>query len=1276
MTMTGSDTDKTREEVGFVPSSVTKTALERKERMAREAALKARRDAADKMVSAAFAKGGLKALRCIHPLALRAEVDTSLDLTDPSLLLTPCVRLAPVVNPLLDAVMLKMGASPSGSRTYAISMGDKSPVKPVEAMLEALPLYVAYSPVDVADAAKNGGFHTVQRANATYNIRKEISSSPLGEKLSALTLHHWIMDDRNEPPLGAGLILSSNGKQLYVKICTVPLPGTKRADREEGLYIYEDAPNLDLLTPSEVKDPIMVTPGVALAVMESAHHQGLTVINPDRKMHDFRAILRASVTVQSVPGSPAKARVMVGEDVAGLRLKGLEAPGEGVLTLRSADLGVKQVSTVIARAEGDKSIVSAIDVSVRDVIAMHDARPTKIAGMRPFQNEVIALHAATQVGYLNACAPGLGKGHPVDTEVLTPQGLKRVGDLRVGDPIMGRDGKATQVTGVFPKGVLPVFRVTFSDGASVLCDQEHLWNVREKGQTRSGAPRAERVMSLDELQNNLSYPAGTDKWRIPVSEPLHFENQGARPVPAYTLGALLGDGCQRTKSVKIYSEDPELVGFMAEELGSDYQVVRQQWMEKTPEYRFVTRPNHAPNPLRNGLEELGLWGKGAFDKFIPQTYLFAPLAERRLLLQGLMDTDGSVATIDNHLEFCSCSEQLSNDVRFLVQSLGGTAKIARGPSWYNDKQGERVEAKDRFRVSIALPASEKPFRLARKADVYHPRAKYQPTRIMRSIEPEGQAEVVCISVAAEDRLYLTENCIVTHNTVTTLKGMQIRAAEKGKGYKAIVVAPAAIRTQWTREAARFFPEAVVADVPGKGMKENLDRLFAEADGRPALAIMSYNAGSSGIAAICEHEWDDAVVDEAKILASPSSQRTLAMWELRRHTQVGVALTGTPIDKSLDELGLILAWARDDRTLFHGAALSKRFDMSEEDGVKELWNSIGPTVFRRDRSEIADELPKIDTEVIVMDPAKAELNLAQGARNQLKEIYENLLHKVEEAREFDPSDPRLAAAEKELRELRGAVLGGVTLARMAASDPAAVGASDSVGAELLKSAGLVAPAVKAGGTKRTQIVGLTADLVENGSGVLIFTDFSSVAVNLKSDFDRLGVSAGLFTGEQAQGLRDRNVVAFQGTPCEAHKDEAGSHKGCPDCLQPTIDVLVMTKAAREGLNLQRADVLIHFDVPWVPSEMVQRVGRATRIGSTNEGLSVLIPIMAGTIEERVAAVLVPRAIVAMQALDTHRGAKASETEMGLAIKGLEGAVSAGERAGKESLFTLAAEILKD
>lgn len=407
-------------------------------------------------------------------------------------------------------------------------------------------------------------------------------------------------------------------------------------------------------------------------------------------------------------------------------------------------------------------------------------------------------------------------------------------------------------------------------------------------------------------------------------------------------------------------------------------------------------------------------------------------------------------------------------------------------------------------------------------------------------------------------------------------------------------------------------------------------------------------------------WHDLVVDEAAlVLKSTSSNRARALWALRRLScDVALALTGTPIDKSIDDVAHLLAWVRGDSAVFAGDHRpSGRFDLSAADGAARFARAVGPLLFRRDRSEIADELPQVQTEVVVLEGSPAETKLAAAARSELRAIYTDLQARLAEAEALNPDDERLPEVREALAHARGAVLGGVTLARMAASDPHAVAASESAGAQLLRSRGLVAPAVRTHGTKRSAIVDLVAELADAGESILLFTDFSTVAANLGNDLRARGVTTAAITGEMSERKRDAAAREFN----------AGE-----------VKVLVATSAAREGLDLQeRTTVLVHYELPWSPSAVVQRQARANRFGATAKTLQVLIPIMAGTVEERVASLLVARAATAMAALDGVRGVDVKETEMGLALSGLLEAAKADTlSAGEVSMLDLAKLVLGD
>jgi superfamily II DNA or RNA helicase len=497
-------------------------------------------------------------------------------------------------------------------------------------------------------------------------------------------------------------------------------------------------------------------------------------------------------------------------------------------------------------------------------------------------------------------------------------------------------------------------------------------------------------------------------------------------------------------------------------------------------------------------------------------------------------------------------------------------------------------------------------------------------------------------------------------TLAALAQKARKAAESAHGYRAAVVCPASIRTQWAGEAETWFPEAQVMVLRNGDQVREVAALLEEgtltgtAGTKPLLIITSYELARRGEEMLCDLQLQDLVVDEAVVLRNPSSARGEALMNIRATCQVATALTGTPIDRNLDDLGRIVSFVRGESDLFHGVRLSHRFpDLINEDTRQRFRAALGPLVWRKDRSEIADELPEVSTEVILLDGAPAEIALANAARTELARIYAELDDKLSEAEALHPEDPRYAEAKAELASARGAALGGVTLARMACLDARAVAESTSAAAVLLRTTGLVDKALKAGSTKRTAVADMVTDLAGRGDRVLIFTDFASVAKAMVADLVARKVSTKLIAGGVSHAARDAAAVSF---------------------TEGSTSVLVLTGAGREGLNLQAANVIVHLDLPWTPSALVQRTGRAVRIGSRTGKVSVVIPILADTIEERVAAVLVPRAMTAMAALDSGR-VDLSRTDLGVALAGLVDAVSESEVSVKESgMFALAREVL--
>ncbi|HSK49219.1 MAG TPA: PhoH family protein [Solirubrobacterales bacterium] len=363
-----------------------------------------------------------------------------------------------------------------------------------------------------------------------------------------------------------------------------------------------------------------------------------------------------------------------------------------------------------------------------------------------------------------------GRAQPLNSPVLTPSGFRPIGSLEVGDLVVGSNGLPTPVLGVYRQGQREVFRVSAQDGASTLCCAEHLWQVFTAADRRRG--KSGRVLETREMIGRLK-TAHQHRFELPLlARPVEFPRRDI-PLDAYALGLLLGDGCLTTKTTPTFSTaDPELAVALERAL---------EGIELRPKggVDYVLRHVHGrrggvivANPVTVALRELGLAGKRSSTKFVPPAYLHNAVEVRLALLQGLLDSDGGPVTQAGRscrIQYTTCSPRLAKDVAFLVRSLGGVAYSRRRRA--NGRapglaRGRPVHHRaDAFVMDVRLPNGVEPFRLARKRNLYRQHRGGRPMRFVHSIEPAGVEETVCIQVAAADSLYVTDDFLLTHNTL-------------------------------------------------------------------------------------------------------------------------------------------------------------------------------------------------------------------------------------------------------------------------------------------------------------------------------------------------------------------------------------------------------------------------------------------------------------------------------------------------------------------------------
>lgn len=373
----------------------------------------------------------------------------------------------------------------------------------------------------------------------------------------------------------------------------------------------------------------------------------------------------------------------------------------------------------------------------------------------PGTNSVLTGEAGDNIGRGDrASIYFVDEAQPLTSRILTPNGWKLIGEIRKGDLVTHPSGRSVAVKGVSQRYKTPVYEFGFSDGTFAQSSPNHLWTV-----DKVWGSKEKITLRAKDIAEKYRYdsPGGQTQYlyRLPTCSPVSFEPKGDLPIHPYLLGALLGDGCLTKSSVEIASADPEIIDRISGLVPDGYRV---NFAGKIS-YRIVHSQGRGVKRtvrqtyLNHHLTEMGLRGKNAWEKHIPESYLFSSPSDRLELLRGLMDTDGSAS--GGRATFHSSSKELADGVEFLARSLGGVVTQKVKP----DHRGYR----DQHYVYLSLPEGVIPFHLKRKADKMRSVRKHQFAKTIVSVRVLPEQEVQCIQVDAEDGLYVTDDFAVTHN---------------------------------------------------------------------------------------------------------------------------------------------------------------------------------------------------------------------------------------------------------------------------------------------------------------------------------------------------------------------------------------------------------------------------------------------------------------------------------------------------------------------------------
>ena len=377
---------------------------------------------------------------------------------------------------------------------------------------------------------------------------------------------------------------------------------------------------------------------------------------------------------------------------------------------------------------------------------------------------------------------GTGKAQPLDAIVYTPSGPLPMGFILPGMEVCTPSG-AAQVVAVWPQGKQDVYQVEFSTGEIVRCTEDHLWKIN-----------CGEVVSTW----NLLRGGGQE---VPLAR-LEFRER-EQEISPYIMGVLLGDGHLRPGLISFSTADDQIYDEVHIGLPPGYKLRprgkygfaigcdgwRPRWRQRRGSVRkrgsryyasaqvlrerryfggFDTREEaQAAIDSRDltadhrgwwgVIASLGLENSRSWDKFVPELYKYASAEQRLAVLQGLMDTDGTVDRKTGMPSFTTVSRRLAEDVRFLFESLGGLASITE----------KKTSGRRAYNVWPRYHDNKSLFRLDRKRDLARQRKKRVIRKAVR-VTKVGREECQCITVDTPDGLYFTDHAVVTHNSFSVM----------------------------------------------------------------------------------------------------------------------------------------------------------------------------------------------------------------------------------------------------------------------------------------------------------------------------------------------------------------------------------------------------------------------------------------------------------------------------------------------------------------------------
>ena len=347
---------------------------------------------------------------------------------------------------------------------------------------------------------------------------------------------------------------------------------------------------------------------------------------------------------------------------------------------------------------------------------------------------------------------GTGKAQPVDTIIPTPDGDKRLGDIKEGDYVFDAHGQPTKVLKVFPQGAIDNYKVTLGDGRVTYCNEEHLWGCYENNRYW--------VYTLKEIINKGVKKNHQNRFYVPnLTNPVVYNQKTELSIDSYAMGVYLAAGMGTEDSFSL-----KHIFNTADVLSSLEDILEAKPLDTIGKMLYTK--DNIPIKTKEILKDFPeLWGEHNKIR-IPDVYKKASIEDRYKLLQGLMDVNGRINVCGTGTTFnffyTDTNLDLIKDIQEVFRSL-----------YYTNSKITYDENHKKYILKVYLLNKEKikffrnhkgKVQISTKAIDVHKREDFTKSPIVSVEKMDEPAEMVCIYVDNEEHLYLTNDFIVTHNT--------------------------------------------------------------------------------------------------------------------------------------------------------------------------------------------------------------------------------------------------------------------------------------------------------------------------------------------------------------------------------------------------------------------------------------------------------------------------------------------------------------------------------